>query len=165
MFVNSGFKNPPQAAPLQWRPRLLGSSPTEEADIGNEGCHKKEVGCARPSPHLYRRTTEAVWLLERETNGLLSLCGNATQGSGAPNTSVPTPGGTGCPVKWGEHQYPTRSAGLRQVAPAHLEVANTSWRWRASGQYAGLPPELRTEESMPRFLVGLKEYTKHQIAI
>jgi hypothetical protein len=64
-----------------------------------------------------------------------------------------------------QHQYPTRSAGLRQVAPAHLEVANTSWRWRASGQYAGLPPELRTEESLPRFLVGLKEYTRRQIAI
>ena len=61
------------------------------------------------------------------------------------------------------HQYPTRAAGARAVAPARLEVANTSWRWRASADYAALPPELKMEESMPRFMSGLRAHTKRHI--
>ena len=64
-----------------------------------------------------------------------------------------------------QHQYPTRSAGTRQVAPARLEVANTSWRWRAARQYAALPTELKREGSMPRFLARLREYSRCKVAI
>ena len=63
------------------------------------------------------------------------------------------------------HQYPTRAAGARAVAPARLEEANTSWRWRASAQYAALPAELRAEETMANFRARLKEHTRRHIDI
>ena len=63
------------------------------------------------------------------------------------------------------HPYPTRTAGTRQVAPARLEVANSSWRWLACREYAGLPEELRAESSLTRFLAGLKEHTRRHIDI
>ena len=63
------------------------------------------------------------------------------------------------------HQYPTRAAGARVVAPARLEAANTSWRWRASAQHAALPAELRTEASMQQFQAKLREHTKAHINI
>ena len=63
------------------------------------------------------------------------------------------------------HRYPTRGAAAQQVAPARLEVANTSWRWRATSQYAALPGDLREEVSMTKFLVGLKAYTKKNIEV
>ena len=63
------------------------------------------------------------------------------------------------------HQYGTRAAGRREVAPARLAVANTSWRWRAAAQYAALPEGLRREESLPAFLEGLRQYTLDHVAI
>ena len=63
------------------------------------------------------------------------------------------------------HHYPTRAAGTRAVAPARLEVANTSWRWRASSEYAALPPGLRAEESMAKFKAGLRDFTRRHIGI
>ena len=63
------------------------------------------------------------------------------------------------------HQYPTRAAGTLVVTPAGLSVANTSFRWRASAQYAALPQDLKRERSLPCFLTALKEYTRRQIAV
>ena len=64
-----------------------------------------------------------------------------------------------------QHRYPTSAAGTRQVTPARLEVANSSWRWRASAQYAALPPGLRAETTMAKFKAGLREYTRRHIGI
>ena len=64
-----------------------------------------------------------------------------------------------------QHRYPTRTAGTRVVTPAHLSVANTSFRWRASTQYAALPQDLRNEGTLKQFLVKLREYTARNVAI
>ena len=64
-----------------------------------------------------------------------------------------------------QHRYPTRNAGMRVVTPARLSVANTSFRWRASAQYAALPQELQKEKNLPQFLGALREYTRRHIAI
>ena len=63
------------------------------------------------------------------------------------------------------HRYPTRAAGQRQVAPARLAVADTSFRWRAAREYADLPAGLRTETSLPRFLAGLRTHTIQHIRV
>ena len=64
-----------------------------------------------------------------------------------------------------QHQYETRTAGRREVTPARLAAANSSWRWRAAAQYAALPAELREEGSLPRFLAGLRGHTVRTVAI
>ena len=64
-----------------------------------------------------------------------------------------------------QHQHDTRTAGRRQVAPARLAAANSSWRWRAAAQYAALPVELRGEESLPKFLAGLRRHTTRTVGI
>ena len=63
------------------------------------------------------------------------------------------------------HQYGTRAAGRREVAPARLAAANTSWRWRAAAQYAALPAKLRSEGSLPAFLSGLRQHTLDHVEI
>ena len=63
------------------------------------------------------------------------------------------------------HRYPTSAAGRRQVAPARLAVADTSWRWRAAREYADLPAVLRTEASLPRFLAGLRKHAIQHVDI
>ena len=63
------------------------------------------------------------------------------------------------------HRYPTRTADTRLVAPAKLAVANSSFRWRASTQYAALPEDLRMEKSLKVFLTRLREHTHRRIAI
>ena len=63
------------------------------------------------------------------------------------------------------HRYPTRTAGTRLVAPARLAVANSSFRWRASTQYAALPEDLKTEKSLQIFLTCLRQYTKKNVPI
>ena len=72
---------------------------------------------------------------------------------------------TGALASGVRHRYPTRAAGARTVTPARLTVANSSFRWRATAQYAALPEDLRTEESLPRFLADLRTYTKLNISI
>ena len=64
-----------------------------------------------------------------------------------------------------KHRYPTRTAGTRVVAEASLAVANTSFRWRASSQYAALPAELKAEQSIQSFLSKLKRHTLENIDI
>ena len=64
-----------------------------------------------------------------------------------------------------QHQYETRTAGMRQVAPARLAAANTSWRWRAAAQYAALPVELREEGSLQMFMSGLRKHVIAKVAI
>ena len=56
-----------------------------------------------------------------------------------------------------KHRYPTRTANTRVVAEARLKAANTSFRWRASKQYAELPTNLKTEQSIQSFLSGLNK--------
>ena len=63
------------------------------------------------------------------------------------------------------HHYPTSTAGTRVVAPARLAAANTSWRWRATAQYAALPEWLKREESLPAFLAGLRQHTLAHVEI
>ena len=43
------------------------------------------------------------------------------------------------------HRYPTTHAGERTVKASKLALANSSFRWRASTQYARLPKSLREE--------------------
>ena len=64
-----------------------------------------------------------------------------------------------------KHRYPTRTAGTRVVAEASLAVANSSFRWRASTQYAALPMELKSDENMQSFLNKLKTHTIETIDI
>ena len=64
-----------------------------------------------------------------------------------------------------KHRYPTRTAGTRVVAEASLAVANSSFRWRASTQYAALPRELKSDENMESFLNRLKTHTIETIDI
>ena len=64
-----------------------------------------------------------------------------------------------------KHRYPTRTASTRVVAEASLAVANTSFRWRASTQYAALPAELKDEQSIQTFLSKLKRHTVENIDI
>ena len=64
-----------------------------------------------------------------------------------------------------KHRYPTRSAGSRVVADAKLKTANTSFRWRASKQYAELPMDLKTEQNTKAFLNRLRRYTIDSIDI
>ena len=63
------------------------------------------------------------------------------------------------------HEYATRAAGTRTVAPARLAAANNSWRWRAAAQYAALPEGLREEESLQKFLPALRRHTVTNIPI
>ena len=63
------------------------------------------------------------------------------------------------------HRYPTRSAGSRVVAEAKLKTANTSFRWRASKQYAELPMDLKTEQNTKAFLNRLRKHTIDNIDI
>ena len=63
------------------------------------------------------------------------------------------------------HRYPTRAAGTRVVKEASLQVANTSFRWRASSQYAALPADLKAEQSIQAFLKRLKKHTIENISI
>ena len=64
-----------------------------------------------------------------------------------------------------KHRYPTRTASTRVVAEARLKAANTSFRWRASKQYAELPTNLKTEQSIQSFLSGLKKHTIDNVDI
>ena len=72
---------------------------------------------------------------------------------------------TGALASGVQHRYPTRTAGARTVAPARLAVANSSFRWRATTQYAALPEDLRTDESLPHFLASLRTYTQLNVSI
>ena len=58
------------------------------------------------------------------------------------------------------HRYPTSHAGARPVKEVKLEVARSSFRWRANTQYALLPATLREEPSLNVFLTRLKEHTR-----
>ena len=58
------------------------------------------------------------------------------------------------------HRYPTTHAGEQTVKAARLGLANSSFRWRASNQYALLPQSLREEPSLKVFLTKLKEHTR-----
>ena len=53
-----------------------------------------------------------------------------------------------------KHLYPTRTANKRVVA-----VANTSFRYRASTQFAALPEEIKEEQNTQLFLNKLKRFT------
>ena len=64
-----------------------------------------------------------------------------------------------------KHRYPTRSAGSRVVAEAKLKTANTSFRWRASKQYAELPVDLKTEQNTKAFLNRLRKHAIDNIEI
>ena len=64
-----------------------------------------------------------------------------------------------------KHRYPTRSAGKRLVAEASLEVANKSFRWWSSRQYAGLPEEIKGEQNTQHFLSKLRGRTIEQIVV
>ena len=64
-----------------------------------------------------------------------------------------------------KHRYPTRTAGSRMVAEAKLKTANTSFRWRASKQYAELPMELKTEQNTKAFLNKLRKHTIDSVDI
>ena len=64
-----------------------------------------------------------------------------------------------------KHRYPTRTAGSRMVAEAKLKIANTSFRWRASKQYAELPMELKTEQNTKAFLSKLRKHTIDSVDI
>ena len=64
-----------------------------------------------------------------------------------------------------KHRYPTSKAGTRLVAEAKLTVANSSFRWRAATQYAALPDNLKTEQSMKSFLKGLRKHTIENLHI
>ena len=64
-----------------------------------------------------------------------------------------------------KHRYPTRSAGKRLVAEASLEVANKSFRWRSSRQYAGLPEEIKGEQNTQHFLSKLRRHAIEQIDV
>ena len=64
-----------------------------------------------------------------------------------------------------KHRYPTSKAGTRLVAEAKLTVANTSFRWRASTQYAALPANLKAEKSIQSFLNGLRKHTMENVDI
>ena len=59
-----------------------------------------------------------------------------------------------------KRRYPTRTAGSRVVAGAKLKTANTSFRWRASKEYAEIPMDLKTEQTTKAFLNRLR---KHKI--
>ena len=72
---------------------------------------------------------------------------------------------TGALASGVQQRYPTLAAGARTVAPALLAVANSSFRWRATTQYAALPEDLRTHESLPRFLASLRTYTQLNVSI
>ena len=47
-----------------------------------------------------------------------------------------------------KHRYPTSAAGKQPVKPAKLMMANTSFRWRASADYANLPLDLKEEKNL-----------------
>ena len=64
-----------------------------------------------------------------------------------------------------QHDYPTSQAGSRQVKPARLGITNSSFRWRATSQYARLPPSLKKEPSLKEFLSRLKEYTRVNVKV
>ena len=57
------------------------------------------------------------------------------------------------------HRYPTSKASTRVVAEARLKTTDTSFRWRASKQYAQLPTNLKAEQSIQSFLTGLRKHT------
>ena len=64
-----------------------------------------------------------------------------------------------------KHRYPTRTAGKRLVAEASLSIANSSFRWRASTQFAALPAEIKEDQNTQSFLTKLKKHTIEQIDI
>ena len=51
------------------------------------------------------------------------------------------------------------------VAEAKLKTANTSFRWRASKQYAELPLDLKTEQNTKAFLGKLRKHTIDSVDI
>ena len=63
------------------------------------------------------------------------------------------------------HRYPTRAGSRRVVEEARLKVASSSFRWRASKQYAELPTDLKTAQSIQSFLSGLKKHTIDNIDV
>ena len=62
-----------------------------------------------------------------------------------------------------KHRYPTRTANKRVVAEASLAVANTSFRWRASTQFAALPEDIKSEQNTKLFLNKLKRFTLENV--
>ena len=64
-----------------------------------------------------------------------------------------------------KHRYPTRTANKRVVAEASLAVANSSFRWRASTQFAALPEEIREEPNTKLFLRKLKRFTIANVSL
>ena len=64
-----------------------------------------------------------------------------------------------------KHRYPTRTANKRVVAEASLAVANTSFRWRASTQFAALPEEIKEEQNTKLFLNKLKRFTIANVSL
>ena len=62
-----------------------------------------------------------------------------------------------------KHRYPTRTANKRVVAEASLAVANTSFRWRASTQFAALPEDIKNEQNTKLFLNKLKRFTLENV--
>ena len=62
-----------------------------------------------------------------------------------------------------KHRYPTRTANKRVVAEASLAVANTSFRWRASTQFAALPEDIQSEQNTKLFLNKLKRFTLENV--
>ena len=64
-----------------------------------------------------------------------------------------------------KHRYPTSAAGKQPVKPAKLMMANTSFRWRASTDYANLPLDLKEEKNLKSFLTRLKSHTRLHVPI
>ena len=64
-----------------------------------------------------------------------------------------------------KHRYPTSAAGKQPVKPAKLMMANTSFRWRASADYANLPLDLKEEKHLKSFLTRLKSHTRLHVPI
>ena len=64
-----------------------------------------------------------------------------------------------------KHHYPTSQAGSRQVKAAKLDVANSSFRWRATDQYVRIPTSLKEEPSLKVFLSRMKDHTRADVPI
>ena len=64
-----------------------------------------------------------------------------------------------------KHRYPTRTANKIAVKEASLAVANTSFRWRASTQFAALPEEIKEEKNTKLFLNKLKRFTIANVSL
>ena len=70
---------------------------------------------------------------------------------------------TGALSSGANHRYPTTQAKQRTVKAAHLTLANSSFRWRASTQYSLLLQYLCEEPSLKVFLIKLKEHTRRVV--